>query len=209
MRYGTIINQLGWLLRHLFCLLLLLFTSSGLAHASAWMLSEKEVIYGSALTYYTDHEYWNQSSHRIRSNCRSHNAYLYQGLEYGYSYYTTLLLSTTFALQHCGADRTNGLGDVRLGIRGRLNLERNGQTWELLAIVPTGYSSTAPRRIGNGRFGIEAGLFTSGQEQGFEEKRRSFLDASLRLRHWFGAPASQVLGDVGWVNQLEIGRAHV
>ncbi|RMH52670.1 MAG: hypothetical protein D6682_01460 [Zetaproteobacteria bacterium] len=197
---GSVVKRmaLGWL-----SALLTIFPAT----AGSWMLSQGEVQYGGGITYYTDDSYWDQHSHLISGTCTSHNLYLFQGLQYGYSYYHTLFVETTFALQRCGAVHTTGLGDVRLGIRGRLDVERNGRTWELAAIVPTGYSRTAPRRIGNGRLGVEGGLFFSGQEKGFEEKKRAFVKAGLKARYWFGPPASQLLGYLGGVWRVGSGQS--
>ncbi len=173
------------------------------AQASSWVLSEGDAISSSALTYYNAKSYWDQDSKLQDTGCTSNNAYLYQSMEYGYSYYRTVFMNTSFASQKCGRDNTSGLSDVQLGIRGRLDDERNGRAWELSVIIPTGYSSTEPQRIGYGRLGVEAGIFTSEQSRGFEDvQKTSYMKTGLRLRYWLGAPATQAIGSVAWVQRL-------
>jgi len=166
------------------------------ATAGDWMLSEKDVIYSSGLTYSTDNVSWDQQ-YKLHRKCSSSNAYLFQGVEYGYSYYHTLFLNTALASQNCGSNHTSGIGDFKMGIRGRLDNEHNSRTWELTAIIPTGYSRSKALRLGNGVPGIEAGAFYSGRNQGWEDPFASYLDAGISVRYWFGAPASQIRGYLG------------
>ena len=181
-----------WIIR-LFLLIMPMIITSNAVAVSPWMLSEKDLYYSGGLNYSTNDKSWDESSHLQDSSCTSNNYRSNQRLEYGYSYYHTLIADLDIVKNNCGNDSYTGLGDLRLGIRGRLNVFRNGRTWELTAIIPTGYSSNDPERPGNGKFGIEGGVaYLSRGEERDVAKRWDFLTgASVRL--WAGGPADQFL----------------
>lgn len=178
--------------RLIFTITFLIFSQQSFA-ASPWMLSEGEYYYSGGLNYSTGDRSWDSSSHLKNSSCRSKKLSSNQHLEYGYSYYHTLIASTEIIDKDCGDNDYSGFGDLRLGIRGRLDMFSNGKTWELTAIIPTGYSKKNRSRPGNGEVGIEGGLayLSRGEERDFAPRWDFLTGASLR--YWFNGPADQFL----------------
>ncbi len=160
---------------------------------SPWMLSEGELYYSGGLSYSTSDKSWDRSSKLRDSSCHSQTFRSNHQLEYGYSYYHTLIANLELIDKHCGDEDYTGLGDLRLGIRGRLNVFENGKTWEVTLIVPTGYSRSNRTRPGNGEFGIEGGLayLSRGEERDFAQQWDFLTGASVRL--WANGPADQFL----------------
>ncbi|MFK8068320.1 MAG: hypothetical protein AB8D52_08745 [Gammaproteobacteria bacterium] len=160
---------------------------------SPWMLSEGEIYYSAVHSYSTNDRGWDESSQLRDSSCRSQTYRSNHQLEYGYSYYHTLTANLDLVDRHCGDEDYRGLGDLRLGIRGRLNVFENGKTWEVTLIVPTGYSRSNRSRPGNGEFGIEGGLayLSRGELRDFAKRWDFITGVSVRL--WAGGPADQFL----------------
>ncbi|WP_287963123.1 hypothetical protein, partial [Alcanivorax sp.] len=107
------------------------------AHAGDWMRSAGESGLGVSLEYGTADHYWNRFRKLLKDNCTSNDWKLFLHYEYGYSYDYTLFGNTALDTRRCGNRHSSGLGDIRLGVRGRLNPFRNGSTWELSVLVPT------------------------------------------------------------------------
>jgi hypothetical protein len=132
----------------------------GSAHAGNWLRNEGETSYSANLKYSTSNKYWDQFGNSLPQGCTSESESLYQNIEHGYSYRYTLIGGIGLDNNHCAAKGSSaGFGDLTLGVRGRLDLERNGKAWEVSAIVPTGYNNQLPLRLGNGRFGVRAGVY--------------------------------------------------
>ncbi|GEM_PF-5007058 len=181
-------------LKRVLTALFLFLLTPAVSAASPWMWSEGEMYYSGSLSYTTGDKNWNENSNLVDSSCRSRNVNSHQLIEYGYSYYHTLIANLDIVSKDCGGDNYLGLGDLRLGIRGRLDPFRNGRTWEVTAIIPTGYSDTDPARPGNGKFGIEGGVaYLSRGEYRDSAKRWDYLTGAS-LRFWVDGPADQFIG---------------
>ncbi|RMG29898.1 MAG: hypothetical protein D6721_04885 [Gammaproteobacteria bacterium] len=165
---------------------------------SPWMRSEREAYYATGLAFSTSRHYWDRSGRRHRSGCRTRQLENRHHFEYGLSYYHTLFLSVGLETKHCGGAASTGLGDLRVGVRGRRDPFRNGRTWEVLAILPTGYSRTERLRRGFGEPGIEAGIASLYRGQGMDTAHTWDWEYGAALRYWAGPPAPQFVGHLKW-----------
>lgn len=159
--------------------------------ASPWMRSEAERFYWAGITYSTGDQRWDNNNNREAAGCRNNDWYMHHKYEYGYSYYYTLIAGLSAASANCGDDNLTGVGDLTLGIRGRLDKYSNGKSWEITTIIPTGYERDNSSRPGNGRFGIEVGvawLFKEG-----ELANPWSWQGGISIRRWQGPPADQFL----------------
>jgi len=149
----------------------LALSGSSALYAGTWMRSEDEGYYSAGLTYETATDHWDNNRVRAPMSCKAKNKTLTQSYEYGWSYYRTLFGSVNLVDRDCGGSQTgaSGVGDVELGMRGRLNVFRNGRTWELAAILPTGYSTTGSSRLGNGLYGFKMGAYGRFSDQGQDD----------------------------------------
>ncbi len=160
--------------------------------ASPWMRSEAEGYYWAGLNYSTGEQRWDNSSDLKDTDCRNSDWYMHHKVEYGYSYYYTLIAGLSASSANCGDDSLTEMGDLTLGIRGRLDKYSNGKSWEITTIIPTGYDRNNSSRPGNGRFAIEGGvawLFRKGEASTSLWSWQG--GASIRL--WQGPPADQFL----------------
>lgn len=190
-----------------------LLLSIGQAQAGNWMRNQGESAYLASLDHSSSSSYWDRDGILRDSACRSDSTSLNQYYEYGYSYHYTVFAGASLEDRKCGTHSASGLGDVLLGIRGRLNPERNGETWELKMTLPTGYSRTVPVRLGYGRVGLEAGVGfrTRGEPYNREDPYQpsyartpdSYWEYGASLRLWQGAPASQVGAYAKWTRILD------
>jgi len=172
---------------------LLLFLISGASQAGGWLRSEGEHRYSAYLQSSSADKSWDRDGNDVNSSCTSKDNSITHEYEYGYSYYRTYFGKVSMASSKCGQDKSSGFGDVYLGVRGRLNLYKNGQAWEAIVIIPTGYDNTKSNRLGYGEPGLELGLYSSRR---LNEK--STLTYGGSLRFWAGAPADQFRTKIGW-----------
>jgi len=178
--------------------LLLVNTATSMA-STAYMLSEGQNRYTTGIQYATAKDTFNRFRHRVPQGCTSRDYYWHHSYTYGYSYYYNLFVNGGLANQNCaGRVKVTGVGDIEVGIRGRLNKFRNGRTWELSAIIPTGYDNKRVNRLGFGRFGIWGGVNWSTQNTGWEASMPSYLEMGTGLIYWFGAPATQTKTYLKW-----------
>lgn len=161
--------------------------------ASPWMLSEGDLTYYGGLSYSTSDSSWDKSSQLEDSDCHSTKTGSHHGVEYGYSYYRTIFARAEMIDKGCGEDSYTGLGNLRIGMRGRLDVFSNGKTWELSAIIPTGYSKENPSRPGDGQFGVEGGLAYLSRGSLREFAPRWDFITSASIRYWFGGSATQFI----------------
>lgn len=163
-----------------------------IAYAGAWLRSEGESYYSASMNHAQSNASWDENGDSSSSSCTSKNWHLGQSYEYGYSYYYTLLGKLGYTNTRCGVDSAQGLTDLQLGIRGRLDRYRNGRAWEAMLIIPTGYSEDKKTRIGYGRVGLELGV-------DFREKlsQKAYGSFGARVRFWDGPPAHQFITHVG------------
>lgn len=172
----------------------------GAAVADNWMRSEDEFYFKATLAYDRADERWNQERQLTPISCTSSNLSHYQSYEYGLSYYYTAFGSLNYLERHCGNVDASGMGDVTLGLRGRLNLYRNGRTWEAAAIIPTFYRTTGDATIGSGLYGLRLGVFgsfgnsTTGDELNIASSSKIELGGNVFF--WEGTAPEQFSGYV-------------
>lgn len=173
----------------------LLLLCSSLASAGTWMRSEKETYYSARVEYETADTMWNKDWEREPMVCTANNWKLSQSYEYGLSYYHTAFGTLDILDRNCGGYDVSGIGDLELGVRSRLDIFRNGRTWEVAAILPTGYSTSGKARIGNDRFGLRLGVF--GRFSGEPRKGAAdgvALELGGNLHIWEGSASEQLSG---------------
>ena len=178
-------------------------SGTGLAGASAYLLSEGQQQYTTGFTYLWGDHIWNRNSNLVRAGCTVQDYYWHHSYTHGSSYYYNIFAKTAFSHNTCGNQPSvSGLGDVELGVRGRLDKFRNGRTWELSVIAPTGYNKNRANRLGYGRFGIWGGLAFSTQNTGWEPRMPSYWEFGGGIKYWFGPPATQFVGYIKWSKRL-------
>jgi hypothetical protein len=173
----------------------------GTSSATAYMLSEGIHRYTTGLQYSTADDWFNEQRDRVPQGCRSKDYYWHNQYTYGYSYYFNLFAAAAVGNYECGLHtKVAGVADIKLGIRGRLDLNRNGRTWELALLIPTGYDSQKVNRLGYGRLGFWGGLAWSSQNTGWEEKEPSYWEVGAGITYWSGSPSTQsrTYGKYSW-----------
>lgn len=142
-----------------FHLSLLLVISSINCNAGPWMQSEGDSVGATGISYSQADRFWNRDSKLIRYSDKHHEATYYLYGEYGYSYYYNLIASTGWNYRDDGIIKENSIDDIKIGVRGRLNVFRNGRTWQVNAIIPTRKGDLTGSRPGGGKAGIDAGIY--------------------------------------------------
>jgi len=159
--------------------LLLSIGISTSAHAGVGMLSGNESLYNSDLSFAGGNTRWDPSRQMVPSACKRRNARLVQGYEYGYSYFYTVFADVALVYKKCGeinrrarinragvvrrpaltllGGQSMGVGDVKIGVRARLN-HNNTAAWEGSLVIPTGYDALSPSRLGRGALGLGLGI---------------------------------------------------
>lgn len=185
------------------------FAATGTADAGAYLISEGQQQYTTGVTYLWADRLWDRNRNNVPAGCTVQDYYWHHSYTHGTSYYYNLFAKTALSYNTCQGRGANpnqpsasGIGDVELGIRGRLDKFRNGQSWELSAIIPTGYNKNRVNRLGYGRFGIWGGLAISTQNTGWEERMPSYWEFGGGIKYWFGPPATQFIGYVKWSKRL-------
>lgn len=158
-------NQFLSVSKFIFCLILCVSVSLWLiifscnVHASSWMQDEGNSVIATGALYSVADSFWKRDGNLSRYSSKHQQGVYYLYGEYGYSYYYNLFASTAWVYSDRGENKDSGIDDVRIGIRGRLNLFRNGRTWELTAILPARKWHLAGYRPGEGKYGLDAGIF--------------------------------------------------
>jgi len=171
--------------------------------STAFMISEGQHEYTTGLTFATAHDNFDMNRNRVPKGCTSHDYFWHHSYTYGYSYYYNFFVNTALAHQKCGPAAVNGLGDVVVGVRGRLDKLRNGRTWELAVSIPTGYDGTKANRLGFGKFGLWGGVAWSTQNTGWEASMPSYFEFGTGIQYWFGNPATQSRSFLKWSWRLD------
>jgi hypothetical protein len=172
-----------------------LIIGPGNAYADNWMRSEDEGYYKASLQYDTTDERWNQDSKLETMSCTPRNWLLSQSYEYGLSYYRTFFGSLDYLDRSCGANEASGIGNLTLGLRSRLDIYRNGRTWEVAAIIPTGYPTNRTATIGSGFYGLRLGVFGSfGDKHNVSGEYGSNVELGTNIYFWEGSAAEQLSG---------------
>lgn len=165
-----------------------LLLSATMAQAGSYLQSEGDLNYSIGVGYLSASREWDNRGELQRLPCR--NDYLYNShyLEYGYSYYYTLFGGTNLAQSKCGAEDTTGVGDVRVGLRGRLDQTRNHRAWQLELNIPTSDDESGRTRLGCGVVGLAGSV-----------ARKDDVSARLTV----GAEAGLQLWDAPLLHQVE------
>jgi len=157
--------------------------------ASPWGRQEGELFVAPQVYYYTADEYWDKHGSKKDVGCTFKKwEYATYG-EYGLNNDTTITLRVPYLRVKCGGSSESGLGDVEAGVIRKLKKwDSSILSFQLLSVIPTGYSIDKDLRLGYGRLGIEPSLlFGYGQE-------KYFLEGGLGYRYYFGYPSDQVRG---------------
>lgn len=139
------------------CLLLLIF--SGNVHASPWMQSEGDSVGSTGISYSQADHFWKRDGKPMQYPNKHQEAMYYLYGEYGYSYYYNLIASTGWNYRDNGIRKDSSIDDIKVGVRGRLNVFRNGRTWQVTAIIPARKGDLFGSRPGGGKSGIDAGIY--------------------------------------------------
>ncbi len=172
--------------------------------AGTFMLSEGQQMLTTGVTYLHAKDSFNQQHQSVPAGCTTQDYYWHNNYTYGYSYYHNIFVNANISHQTCtGQPTISGLGDVTVGVRGRLNKFRNGRTWEVALKLPTGYNATKVNRLGYGRVGLWVGGAWSTQNTGWEMKAPTYWVFGAGVQGWFGPPASQFRSYVKWSKRLD------
>jgi hypothetical protein len=182
-------------LPRLVCLLLLL-SVWGSASAGSWMRSEGESYYTGSLRYGTGDRYWDSRFKLRDRDCTASNWASEHSYEYGWSYYRTVFVDGELLDRRCGDAHETGFGDLALGVRGRLDPFRNGRTWQVALILPTGYSASSDSSLGHGRLALDLGLAWEINRVPYQPSPRTQWQIGAALRLIEGPPSEQLRGYV-------------
>ena len=178
----------------------------GCLHAGDWMLSEGQQSLYSSLSLSRADSYWDDRRDLQRDDCTSRDWRADLHYEYGYSYYRTLFAATSFERDACGDQRSVGIPDVKLGMRGRVDPFRNSYSWELALIVPVNGDRVDRRKPGIGLFGIEAGLFRTYRDDPYEKPftvlTRGIWGWGLGVTLWGEGAGHELWGELNWRRRL-------
>jgi len=170
--------------------LVLLFLALSLdALGGPWGREKGEFFLAPQAYYYTADKYWNRHGSKKEIGCTFKKwEYATYG-EYGLDDETTITFRIPYIRIECGGSSESGLGDIEAGVIRRLrSWDSSVLSFQLLSVIPTGYSIDKDLRLGYGRFGIEPSLlFGFGQES-------YFLEGGVGYRYYFGYPSDQIRG---------------
>lgn len=162
------------------------------AEAGAGLRSGGDTLYSTRLGVITADQSWDEQSDLQDNDCRSTYTSQSNALEHGYSYYHTFFAQLSLARSACGADSRTGLSDLRVGVRGRLNVYENDGSWELEATIPVSQADPGERRIGCGEFGLAASL-----HKRVEITPSTDIDGSAAVHLWDSPLAHQFRASAG------------
>lgn len=186
--------------------LILLFFCSGQSNASSWMRSEGESYFIALLSKSQSDEFWDKHRKLQKDDCRSDDYQTFMRYEYGYSYYHTLFADLKWESNDCGALKSQGIPDVKFGIRGRLLPFRNGRTWQVSVTIPVDGDPVDRSYPGNGEYSLNAGLyfrFTPDPYEIPEEVRTGGIWSwAIGTKLWTGNVANKVWSYLRWSDQL-------
>lgn len=132
--------------------------AAGEAGAGASLRSEGELLYAVTASHNWATQRLDDHGDASDIGCRNTYDSLSNYVEYGYSYYYTLMGTLGVAQGKCADEEETGLGDLRLGLRGRINRYLNTRGWEVGVIVPISGEQLGRSRIGCGAFGAWTGV---------------------------------------------------
>jgi len=152
--------------------------ASGSAFAGVSMLQEGESSVSLDVSYSGSNQHWDANRNLIASPCKPRNAAAKVSYSHGYSYFHTIFANVTVADRRCGEStpgvpvpgNATGLGDGEIGVRTRFNNYRNNAAWEAFLVIPMGYDTASPSRLGSGSLGLGLGVILSSYDKVFGSK---------------------------------------
>lgn len=170
------------------------------------MQSEGDSVGSTGAIYSVADSFWKRDGELVKYSTKQQQGIYYLYYEYGYSYYYTLFTSTAWIYSDRGTTTESGVDDVRLGIRGRLNPFRNGRTWQITAILPVRRWEIAGYRPGEGKYGMDAGVFYRSlpdlYENPFTEYPHSIWGGGLGATYRSGGVGGELWGYGKWEKQI-------
>jgi hypothetical protein len=192
--------------------LLGLLALSESAVAGNWLRNDKEHSVGVNLSYSRASMMWNKFGQYVPPVCGTHsNKGLGINYEFGLSYHYTLFADTGFHMNSCGITEASGMGDIGVGLRGRIDETTNGKAWELRFIIPGPYSPNPGLRLGYGEVGIELGAYFGPPFDAYNEdpynpgyfpKMESYWEYGGLVRYWLGQAATDFAGHIKWKHSI-------
>lgn len=170
------------------------------AHAGSYLRSAGELSYSSSLGYTWATRQWDEQRDLQDTDCRREYNYNSHYLEYGASYFHTLFGGLLLANSQCGGDAHTGVGDLRLGVRGRTDRYRNHRAWELIATLPTERGGASPR-LDCGAHGLAAKYARKD-----DVAPGLALSAGAGVQVWEGPLAHEMEAGLGLSGPLPAGR---
>lgn len=179
-------------------------------HASPWMRAQGEHGLSVGLGYSTADSYWDRDSKLRRDDCRSNDYVGWLHYEYGYSYYRTFFANSVVVSEQCGDSERSGIPHLQLGMRGRLDVYRNGRTWQLAVTLPVQGDLDDDSKPGNGQVALDAGLFFRFLPDPYKdpliEQRKGIWEWAVGTRLWGGGLAHNLWSHLKWDRQLSAWR---
>lgn len=169
---------------------------------AAWMRQEGEVSASTGVSVSDNGNFFDRGGSRVRNTCGTAFAMPIQA-EYGASYYRTYFASTSLSAYNCGAGQVSGFTDFDLGVRGRVNVFANDQTWELAAIIPSYVNPTGAANQPK-HFGIRFGFNSSDRVDPYQSfvtgdiSKKNIISYGAGVRTWTGHIPNELSGYLGW-----------
>lgn len=182
------------------------------AMAGNWLRNDKEHSVGVNVSYSRATHMWSKFGQYVPSPCGgTNNKGLSVNYEFGLSYHYTFFSDAGLHFNRCGVSEANGIGDIGLGVRGRIDETTNGKAWELRFIVPGPYSAANSFRLGYGTMGVEFGMYFGPPFDAYNEdpynpgyfpQLDSYWEYGGLVRYWFGAPATDFAGHLKYKKEV-------
>lgn len=169
---------------------------------AAWMRQEGEVSAMAGFSMSDGGSFFDRAGSQKRDNCGT-TATIPLLAEYGASYYRTYFASSSYSTYSCGGGQVYGFNDFDVGMRGRLNVFTNDQTWEVAAIIP---AFPSPNGAANHpkHLGVRIGLNSSNRidtYQSFSAGEMAGPNAfsyGMGIRTWTGHIPHELSAYLGW-----------
>ncbi len=183
----------------------ILLVNSAAAWPSPWMRTSGDSSLYASISLSRSNSYWDKDGNLIPS-CQANDFSTHWQYEYGYSYYHTLFAATSLESNHCGGRSATGIPEARFGVRGRLNLYRNGRTWQVTAIVPVQGEPDSSSKPGKGEFGVELGVYFLLRPDPYENPQLDYKNGEWSWKagvtFWDGEATHELWGGISWKHPL-------
>lgn len=185
----------------------LLLSHAPSAEAGAWVRSEGSSLLRLSVGSSSADSEWDRKRRRVNTACDSRRHSVGVHGEYGYSYYHTVFAAAELSSKDCrGGSNVQGLSDLTVGVRGRLDPFRNGRAWEVALKLPISGTSADRDRPGNGEFGIDAGIHIrmvpDAYDHAAQRDHKGVWSWGSGVRLWTGGLAHQAWAYGGWSRDL-------